>query len=84
MDNSQRAWELAMVLIANGKIPFDPANLSGSMKILARHLEGIEEALHDPGIFAQQAFPRARYPERTATERLSPPKQRRPSLARVE
>ena len=26
MNDSQRAWELAMVLIANGRIPFDPAN----------------------------------------------------------
>jgi hypothetical protein len=47
MNNSQRAWELAMVLVANGKIPFDPANPSGSIKILSRHLQALETALHE-------------------------------------
>lgn len=37
---------LAMVLIANGKIPFDPANPSGSVKMLSRHLEALETELH--------------------------------------
>ncbi|MBI6632923.1 hypothetical protein YA0871_09625 [Pseudomonas paralactis] len=50
MNPSQRAWELAMVLIANGKIPFDPANPSGSVEILSRHLHALEAALHDHAI----------------------------------
>ncbi|VVM68906.1 hypothetical protein PS664_01686 [Pseudomonas fluorescens] len=50
MKDSQRAWDLAMVLIANGKIPFDPANPSGSVKILSRHLEALETALHEEAI----------------------------------
>jgi hypothetical protein len=29
MDDSQRAWELAMALIASGKTTFDPANPQG-------------------------------------------------------
>ncbi|AZF04921.1 hypothetical protein [Pseudomonas sp. R5-89-07] len=47
MNNSRRAWELAMVLVANGKIPFDPANPGGSVKILSRHLEALETALRE-------------------------------------
>ncbi|WPO00257.1 hypothetical protein [Pseudomonas sp. MUP55] len=47
MNHSKRAWELAMVLVANGKIPFDPANPSGSVKILSRHLEALETALRE-------------------------------------
>ena len=35
MNDSQRAWELAMVLIANGRIPFDPANPSGLANLAA-------------------------------------------------
>ena len=50
MTDSQRAWDLAMVLIANGKIPFDPANPNGSVKILSRHLEMLETALHEEAI----------------------------------
>ena len=56
MNNSQRAWDLAMVLIAYGKIPFDPANLSGSVKILARHLEALETALREEAILAETSL----------------------------
>lgn len=56
MNNSQRAWELAMVLIANGKIPFDPGNPGGSVKILARHLEALETALHGESILTDKAL----------------------------
>jgi len=59
MKDSQRAWDLAMVLIANGKIPFDPANPSGSVKILSRHLEALETALHEEAILADTSFARA-------------------------
>lgn len=55
MTNSQRAWELAMVLVASGKIPFDPANISGSIKILERHLEALEEALQSEPNLSEQA-----------------------------
>ncbi|HJH18824.1 hypothetical protein PSH76_16165 [Pseudomonas sp. FP215] len=66
MNDSQRAWELAMVLIANGRIPFDPANPSGSVKILSKHLQALEEALRE---------------QATAThERLGKNSSRRPSL----
>ncbi len=53
--NSQRAWELAMVLVASGKIPFDPANISGSIKILERHLEALEEALQSEPNLSEHA-----------------------------
>lgn len=56
MKNSQRAWDLAMILIANGKIPFDPANLGGSVKILARHLEALETALREEAILAETSL----------------------------
>ena len=45
MDDSQRAWELAMALIASGKIAFDPANPQGSVKCLFTHLYVLKEAL---------------------------------------
>ncbi|MDQ0668358.1 hypothetical protein [Pseudomonas sp. W2I6] len=45
MDTTARAWELAMVLIASGKIPFDPANMAGSIHILARYVQELKEAL---------------------------------------
>ncbi|WP_431033439.1 hypothetical protein [Pseudomonas yamanorum] len=45
MDNSARAWELAMALIASGKIPFDPSNKGVSVHILARHLQELQDAL---------------------------------------
>ncbi|MEN5258469.1 hypothetical protein [Pseudomonas protegens] len=56
MKNSQRAWDLAMVLIANGKIPFDPDNLSGSVKILSRHLGALETALREEAILAETSL----------------------------
>lgn len=68
MNDSQRAWELAMVLIANGRIPFDPANPSGSVKILSKHLQALEEALRE------QATDAATH------ERLGKNSSRRPSL----
>ncbi len=46
MKDAQRARDLAMVLIAKGKIPFDPANPSGSVIMLSRYLEALETALH--------------------------------------
>jgi hypothetical protein len=58
MKDSQRAWDLAMVLIANGKIPFDPANPSGSVKILSRHLDALETALHEEAILADTPLAR--------------------------
>ena len=63
MKDSQRAWDLAMVLIANGKIPFDPANLDGSMKILSRHLEALETALHEKAILADKPLARTMHHE---------------------
>lgn len=57
MNESQRAWELAMVLVASGKIPFDPANIGGSVKILARHLGALEEAMRNEVCFSRQAPP---------------------------
>lgn len=74
MNNSQRAWELAMVLIANGRIPFDPANPSGSVKILSKHLQALEAALHEQ---ASADTPRA---DITPRERLGKNGNRRPSL----
>ena len=68
MNDSQRAWELAMVLIANGRIPFDPANPSGSVKILSKHLHALEDALRE------QATDVATH------ERLGKNNSRRPSL----
>lgn len=59
MDNSQRAWELAMVLIASGKISFDPANPVGSVKILAEHLQAMEAALQEQR-YSTQILTRAR------------------------
>lgn len=58
MKDSQRARDLAMVLIANGKIPFDPANPSGSVKILSRHLDALETALHEEAILADTPLSR--------------------------
>ncbi|MNO87713.1 hypothetical protein D3C76_791380 [compost metagenome] len=45
MDDSQRAWELAIALIASGKIAFDPANPQGSVKCLFTQLKVLKEAL---------------------------------------
>lgn len=74
MNDSQRAWELAMVLIANGRIPFDPANPSGSVKILSKHLQALEAALHEQ---ASTGTP----PTAMGThERLGKTGNRRPSL----
>ena len=70
MNTSQRAWELAMVLIGNGKIPFDPANPSGSVKILSRHLQALEAALHDQALTADTAPMDITGHERTRHERL--------------
>lgn len=78
MNDSQRAWELAMVLIANGKIPFDPANPTGSVQILSRHLQALEAALHDQAISASTAPTHITGHEHTRHERLG--KNRRPSL----
>lgn len=68
MDNSQRAWELAMVLIANGKISFDPAYPMGSLKILAKHLQALEAALQEQPLF-QPGF----LPERGTCEQARQP-----------
>lgn len=76
MDNSQRAWELAIVLIANGKISFDPANPVGSVEILAKHLQAMEAALQEQPLFNPNSYPSA--------ERVSKPAKRRPALARVD
>lgn len=76
MDNSQRAWELAMVLIASGKISFDPVNPVGSVKILAKHLQALEAALQDQPLFNPDFYPSA--------ECVSKPANRRPALARVD
>ncbi|MDQ0704105.1 hypothetical protein QF043_002897 [Pseudomonas sp. W3I7] len=76
MDNSQRAWELAMVLIANGKISFDPANPEGSVEILAKHLQAMEAALQEQPLFNPNSYPSA--------ERVAKPAHRRPALARVD
>ncbi|CRM83100.1 hypothetical protein [Pseudomonas sp. 31 R 17] len=69
MNTSKQAWELAMVLVANGKIPFDPANPSGSVKILSRHLEALETALHEEAM------------ANTPVEHLRKLGNRRPALA---
>ncbi|WLH66257.1 hypothetical protein [Pseudomonas sp. FP2309] len=75
MNNSQRAWELAMVLIANGKIPFDPANPSGSVRILSRHLEALEAALHEEAMLTNPSLAQA-----TSHERLRKLNDHRPAL----
>lgn len=74
MHDSQRAWELAMVLIANGRIPFDPANPRGSVKILNKHLQALEAALHE------QASTGTPLTEISTRERLGKNSSRRPSL----
>ncbi|MBV4481625.1 hypothetical protein [Pseudomonas khavaziana] len=79
MNDSQRAWELAMVFIANGRIPFDPANPSGSVKILSRHLQALEAALHDQAISAGTAPTHITGHEYTRHEHLGK-SHRKPSL----
>jgi len=78
MNDSQRAWELAMVLIANGRIPFDPANPSGSVKILNKHLQALEAALRE------QASTGTPPTEISTRERLGKNNSRRPSLVYAE
>ncbi|EJF68227.1 hypothetical protein A462_28390 [Pseudomonas sp. Ag1] len=55
MDSKSQAWALAMALIASGKIPFDPANMAGSIHILARYLQELEDALEGENITNEPA-----------------------------
>ena len=49
-ENTSKAWDLAMILLARGKIPFDPTNMAASAQILARYLKELEVALQGAGI----------------------------------
>lgn len=53
MDAQSKAWQLAMALIASGKMPFDIGNPQGSIKWLNGQLQVLAALLEEPAAAGQ-------------------------------